>query len=56
MSTMSNIECLYQSLNVNGLSMNECLGTRKSTKKFKITLYTYHISQSLYCESLYDSL
>ena len=51
MSTMSSVECLYLSL-----SMTECLSTRKSTKKFKITLYTYHISQSLYNESLYDSL
>ena len=53
MSTMSNIKCLYQSLNINGLTMNERLSTKNVPKKFKNTLYTYHISQSLYTVNQY---
>ena len=53
MSIMSNIECLYQSLNVNDLTMNERLSTKKVPKKFKNTLYTYHISQSPYTVNQY---
>ena len=43
MSTMSNIECLYKSLNVNGLTVNECFST-KSTDK--IQNHSLYISQS----------
>ena len=59
MSTMSNIKCLYQSLNINGLTMNERLSTKKVPKipKYqKIQNHSLYISQSLYSESLYDSL
>ena len=48
MSTMSDVECLYQSLNVNDLTMNECLSTRKVPKNSKtlsihITYHNHHI-------------
>ena len=43
MSTMSNIECLYKSLNVNDLTMNECFSTKKYQK---IKNHSLYISQS----------
>ena len=56
MSIMSNIECLYQSLNVNDLTMNERLSTTNSNKKYqKIQKHSlsYHISQSPYTVNRY---
>ena len=54
MSTMSNIECLYQSLNVNDLTMNECFSTKKYQKNSKSL--SRHITITItYSESSYDS-